>query len=143
MERYFLIYGILSFLIFKKISSILTVFANIISLRLGLSNIEIYFILIIFALLPLVFFVFYIKKIKFNFRSLMILTFLYISSYFLLYYLNTYLGSPLADKAELNIQFDFLVVKGWSEMVAVFSEVILLLYLVTKALKGMNSNYRG
>jgi len=143
MERHFFIYGILSFLIFRKICSILAVLVNIIGLRLELSNIEIYFILVIFALLPIMFFVFYIKKIKFNFRSLMVLAFLYILSYVLLYYLDTYLGGVLADKFELNLQSDFLMVRGWSEMFTVLSEIILLLYLVTKALKKVNKNPHG
>ncbi|PKP40789.1 MAG: hypothetical protein CVT96_07645 [Bacteroidetes bacterium HGW-Bacteroidetes-13] len=145
LDKRFLIYGILSFLIFRKICDILSVLVNISSLRFELSNVEVYFILVIFVIiLPIMFFIFYIKRIRYNFWSLIILSFLYILSYSLLYYLNNYLGRVLNGKIELNIQSDFLAVRGWSEMFTLFSEVILLLYLVAKALKKeVNSNSHG
>jgi hypothetical protein len=138
MERHFFIYGILSFLIFSKLCSILSVLASIIGLRLELNNIQIYFILVIFAILPIIFFIFYIKKIKLNFQSLVVLTFIYFLSYVLLYYLNTYLGNVLAVNFK-NSQSNYIEVIGWSHVFTMLSEIILLLYLVMKTLKKVNS----
>ncbi len=142
MKKHFLIYGILLFLIFEKVYDILSALVDLINTKQDLSNALIYLMLGISAVIPLTLFFFYLRKLKFDFKNLIILVIFYLLSFILLYYLNRQLGIILADNFELNQESNFLEiqVQGWSKTIKMLASIIVLTYLVVITLKELKNN---
>ena len=78
MKKYFLIYGILLFLLFEKVCDIFIVLIKIINEKQDLSNSVIYIMLGISVIIPIMLFFLFLKKLNFNHKSLVLLISIYI-----------------------------------------------------------------
>lgn len=141
MKKHF-IYGILLFLLFERVSDIFIVLIKIINEKQDLSNTVIYIMLAFSAILSVIFFFFFLNKLNFNRKSLVLLIVFYILSFIILYLLNKQIGVIMADNLELNKKNNFMDIQvfAWSEIFVFLAKIIVLTLLSITTLKQLNNN---
>jgi len=77
MTKHFLIYGVLLFLLFEKACDIFIALVKIINENQDLSNSIIYIMLGFSVIIPTILFFFFLKKLKFNYKNLILLVIIY------------------------------------------------------------------
>jgi len=142
MKKHFLIYGVLLFLLFEKACDIFIALVKIINENLDLSNSIIYIMLGFSAIIPTILFFFFLKKLKFNYKNLILLVSIYILSFIMLYLLNKQIGVIMVDNFELNKKINLLDIEvfGWSKTFMMTAKIIVLTTLSIRAFKGLNKN---
>lgn len=142
MTKHFLIYGVLLFLLFEKACDIFIALVKIINENQDLSNSIIYIMLGFSVIIPTILFFFFLKKLKFNYKNLILLVIIYILSFIMLYLLNKQIGVIMVDNFELNKKINLLDIEvfGWSKTFMITAKIIVLTTLSIRAFKGLNKN---
>ena len=142
MTKHFLIYGVLLFLLFEKACDIFIALVKIINENQDLSNSIIYIMLGFSVIIPTILFFFFLKKLKFNYKNLILLVVIYILSFIMLYLLNKQIGVIMVDNFELNKKINLLDIEvfGWSKTFMITAKIIVLTTLSIRAFKGLNKN---
>lgn len=142
MKKHLLIFGILLFLLFEKIYDIFVVLVKIINEKQDLSNLVIYVMLSISFIVPLILFLFFLKKLNFNQKSLALLISIYILSFIIIYLLNKQMGVIMADNFELNITPNFLDIEvfGWTKTFIMIAKIAVLTILSIATFRELNKN---
>lgn len=132
MKRYFLIYGILLFLLFQKFCDIFIIIMKITYEKYDLSNFILYLFAGLSIIIPVLLFFIIFSNLVFNQKNLFLLISCYILTFIAFYFLNREIGVIMASNFKLNKTTKFL-------NVGVFSWIDIILTIIRMIVLGILS----